>query len=433
MNLRKIAFPRKFSSAALTLLTVLLWVLGPGFTLGSNDGPLAAEDIDWKQRVDKLLKVSQEGDIILTAVGDMIYNEEISHFTEPHYKNLYRILQDSRLAYGNLEMSLNEKPELQRSLYQFGRGRDFAWEIAKLGINMVSLANNHALDYGTEGLKDCLRILRTSGFTHAGGGLNLVQARAGRSKRVWKTRFALLSFYSSSYGGRTNPDEPSIATIRAPSILLEKEGGKSEAIRAPIEGDVKAMEDAIRVAKRNADIVIVAFHLHWVSHSRADGIPDKVPPHQTQVIHRAVDAGADIIIGTGPHVLRGIEIYQDKPIFYSIGNFVYHWKTPEKIPQIVFEREDETYSGVVGSDPSLRSIDVREECDTVLVRITIRDKNIHQIELIPAITEDRGPHMGDPRLVNDKRGREIIEVLQKLSQPYGTKISFKEWYGVVEK
>lgn len=233
-------------------------------------------------------------------------------------------------------------------------------------------------------------------------------------------------FYSSRYDSRINPDEPSIATVRAPSILLEKEDGETEAIPAPIEEDVKAMEDAISVAKRNADIVIVAFHLHWVSHSRADGIPDKVPPHQTQVIHRAIDAGADIVIGTGPHVLRGIEIYKDKPIFYSIGNFVYHWKTPEKIPQIIFEREDETYSGVVGSDPRLRGIDVREECETVLVRFTIRDKNIHQIELIPAITDDRGLHMGDPRLVNDKRGREIIEVLQKISQEYGTKISFKE-------
>jgi hypothetical protein len=73
------------------------------------------------------------------------------------------------------------------------------------------------------------------------------------------------------------------------------------------------------------------------------------------------------------------------------------------------------------------------ECETVLIRFSIRDKNIHKIELIPVITDDRGPQIGDPRLVNDKRGREIIEVLQKLSQSYGTKFSFKDWYGVVEK
>ena len=432
MNLRKVVFSKKFGSVALTFLAVLLWGFGPGLIRGNNDGSASAEDIDWNQRVDKLLKVSQKGDIFLTAVGDMIYNEEISHFTEPYYTNLYRIMRDARLAYGNLEMSLNEKPELQRLIIQFGREREFAWEIAKIGINMVGLANNHSLDYGTEGLKDCLRILRTSGFTYAGGGLNLTQARTAQFKQVLKTKFALLSFYSSRHSLWTNPDEPTIATVRAPTVLLEKEGGKSEAIPAPIEEDVNAMEDAISVAKRNADIVIVAFHLHWLSHSRVYGIPDKVPPHQTQVIHRAIDAGADIIIGTGPHVLRGIEIYKDKPIFYSIGNFVYHYKTPEKIPPIFWERHDETHTGVVGSDPRLRGIDVREECETVLVRFTIRDKKIHRIELIPVITEDRGPHMGDPRLVNDKRGKEIIEVLQKLSQPYGTKISYEEWYGVIE-
>lgn len=433
MNLRKFVFSKKLGRVTLTLLAVLLWGLGPGFTHGGNDGSPATKDIDWNQRVDKLLKVSQEGDIILTAVGDMIYNEEISHFTEPHYKNLYRIMRDARLAYGNLEMSLNERPELQRSTYLFRRGRDFAWEIVKLGINMVSLANNHAFDYGTEGLKDCMRILRTSGITYAGAGMNLAQARAGSSIRVQKTRFALLSFDSSPWVRWTNPNEPSIATVRAPRILLEKEDGKTEAMPAPLKGDVKAMEDAIIVAKRNADIVIVAFHFHWASWSMADGIPNKVPPHQTPVIHRAIDAGADIIIGAGPHVLRGIEIYKGKPIFYSIGNFVYHWKTPGKIPPIIWERSDETSSGVIGSDPSLRGIDVREVCDSVLVRFTIRDKKIHRIELIPVITDDRGPHMGDPRLVNDKRGKEIIDYLQKLSKAYGTKILYKEWYGVVEK
>jgi len=431
MNLPKMLFSKKLGSVSLALLLVLLWGKGVGFAHRVDPAPKSSKDIKWEQRVDKLLKVSK-GDIILTAVGDMIYNEEISHFTEPYYKNLYRILQDARLAYGNLEMSLNEKPELQRSTYQFRRGRDFAWEIAKIGINMVSLANNHALDYGTEGLKDCLRILRQSGFTYAGAGLNLTQARAARSKRILTTRFALLSFYSSRRIRWTNPDEPTIATIRAPSVLLEKENGKIEAIPAPVEEDVKAMEDAISVARRNADIVIVAFHFHWVSHSRAYPLPDKVPPHQTLVIHKAVDAGADIIIVTGPHVLRGIEIYKGKPVFYSIGNFVYHWKTPEKIPPLIWERHDETYTGVVDSDPRLRGVDVREESETVVVRFTIREKKIHKIELIPVTIDAEGPHMGDPRLANDKRGKEIIELLQNLSQRYKTKIIYREWYGLVE-
>jgi poly-gamma-glutamate synthesis protein (capsule biosynthesis protein) len=311
-------------------------------------------------------------------------------------------------------------------------GRDFAWEIVKLGINLVSLANNHALDYGTEGLKDCLRILRQSGISNAGGGLNLAQARAGSRMQVLKTRFALLSFYVPSR--TTNPDEPCISTIETPRVLIKKEDGSVESTIAASEADVKAMEDAIVLAKRAADIVIVHFHIHDLSHSNAVtplSSRSAVTPIHSLLAHKAVDAGADILINNGPHVLRAIEIYKGKPIFYSLSNFVYHWKTPEKIPPIVFERNDETYTGVVGSDPSLRGIDVREESETVVARLTIRENKVNKIELIPVTIDDRGPHMGDPRLANDKRGKEIIEVLQKLSLPYKTKISYKDWYGTV--
>lgn len=132
------------------------------------------------------------------------------------------------------------------------------------------------------------------------------------------------------------------------------------------------MEDAISVAKRRADIVIVAFHLHWVRHSRAYPIPNKVPPNQTLVVHKAIDAGADIILGSGPHVLRGIEIYKGKFIFYSLGNFIYQYKTPE-IPLIIWKRDEQQ--------------DILEEFETIVPRITIREKNIQKIELIPGLSE----------------------------------------------
>ena len=431
MNLLRRDFLKKLGSVSLALLLALLWGKGVAFGHRVDPAPHSSGNIKWEQRVDKLLKVSK-GDIILTAVGDMIFNREISGFKEPHYQDLYRIMRDAHIAYGNLEMSLNERPGKQRGTFNFRQGRDFAWEIAKIGISLVSLANNHALDYGPEGLKDCLRILRQSGISSAGAGSNLSQARAARGKQVYKTKFALLSFMSPG-GWESTPEGPTIVRIGAPSVLIEKEDGSTEAIRAPLESDVKAMEDAIVMAKRHADIVIVALHLHWLRHYRAYGIPDKVPPNQTLVIHKAVDAGADIILGTGPHVLRGIEIYKGKPIIYSLGNFIYQWKTPE-IPPIIWTRDQETHSGYEGVDPRLKGLDVREESETVVVRFTIREKKIcPQIELIPVtLGIERGPLMGSPRLANDKRGKEIIELLQKLSQPYKTKITYKEWYGVVE-
>lgn len=427
MHSQKFNLLKAFTRVVLAII-VLQWPLG--LSLAHPGVSASSDSVDWDNRVDKLLQVSDDNDIIFTAVGDMIYNREITHFNEPYHKNLYRIIQDARLGYGNLEMSLNEQPGKQRGTFNFRQGREFAWEIAKLGVNLVSLANNHSLDYGKEGLTDCLRILRQSGFRFAGGGPNLTRARSASFKRILKTNFALLSYYSTRRSSRANPNEPTIATIGAVPVYIQKEDGSIEAVPAAVEADVTAMEDAISVAKRHADIVVVAFHLHWVPHQRPFPLPDKVPPHQTLLIHKAMDAGADIIIGTGPHVLRGIEIYKGKPIFYSIGNFIYQWKTPE-IPNIIWERDEETFSGVVGSDPSLRGVDVREESETVVIRFTVRDKKINKIELVPVTLEIEGPRMGSPRLANDKRGKEIIDLIQKLSDPYKTKIIYKDWYGEV--
>ena len=345
----------------------------------------------------------------------MIWNRELTHFAEPDYKNLYRILQEAEVTYGNLEMSLNERPDLQRGLYNYRRGREFGWEVAKLGINLVSLGNNHALDYGQDGLRECLSILRRSGISYAGGGLNIQEARKPGSMTFGKTDFALLSYYSSE-NAESSSDGPTITTINAPSVLIEKEHGKAEAVVAPLESDVNAMEDAIRLAKSRSDIVMVHYHLHWVSHSRAWPIPDTVPPNQHPVLYRAIDAGADIIFGNGPHVLRGIEIYNGKPIFYSLGNFIYQYKTSE-IPPVIWTRDQQQ--------------DIQEEFQTIIPRLTIRDKKIAAIQLIPATLEMTGPRTGCPKLADDNRGREIIDLVTRLSQKYETKINYKDWYGIV--
>jgi len=430
MNLNGGRFLRKLGRVALVLL-IMQWAVGISFSHRGSDVANCAEKIDWDQRVDKLLE-TPKGDIVLTVVGDMIFNQEISDFKEPDYRNLYRIMQDAHIAYGNLEMSLNEKPELQRGTYNYRRGRDFGWEIAKIGINLVSLANNHQFDYGAEGLKDCIRILNQSGISYAGAGLSSVQARDPARMQIYNTKFSLLSFFSPGFFHARDSGGPVISIINAPSVLIEKEDGSAEVVRAPVESDVKAMEDAIIIAKRHTDILMVHFHLHWVPNIRVEGIPNKVPPNQSLLIHKAIDAGADIIIGNGPHVLRGIEIYKGKPIFYSSGNFIYQWKTPTKVPSIVWSRDQESLSGCEGIDRSLRGLDPREETETVLSRIVIRDKKINKIEMIPVILNVTGPRMGSPRLAGNKRGKEIIKCIKELSEPYETRIIYRDWYGVIE-
>ncbi len=415
MSITRRKFLKKFKKAILSA-AVLLIAINISLAALVHASPPNSQDLDRKERIGELLLEEKSGDIVITAVGDMIWNRELTHFPEPEYLNLYRILQEAEISYGNLEMSLNERPDLQRDLHNYRRGREFGWEIAKLGINLVSLANNHALDYGTEGLKETLSILKRSGINYAGGGLTFNDARRHTSKTFGRTRFSLLSYYSSSHAS-TSKSSATIATIRAKSVLIEKEHGNAEPVLAPLEEDVKAMEDAIRLAKNHSDIVLVHYHFHWVNHSRAHPIPNTVPPHQNPVLYRAINAGADIIIGNGPHVLRGIEIYKGKPIFYSLGNFIYQYKTSE-IPAVIWTRDQQQ--------------DIREEFETVVARLIIRDKKILKIELIPCTLEMTGPRTGCPKLADDVRAREIIELMKNLSKRYKTAINFKDWYGIVE-
>lgn len=393
----------------------------------------APTNLNWDERITQLLKEAP-GDTIITAVGDMIFNEKISDLPDPERKGLFRIMQEADIGYGNLEFSINDRPELQRPFYNFRAPREFAWEVANIGINLVSMANNHSLDFGPEGLRECLRALDLTSITHAGAGLTLAAAHAPGTKRVQSrtTRFSLLSYmrYWTNRYRSADPTAPSLATID-PAVILVAKDGKVESVEGPLESDVQAMEDDVVVARRHADLLMVSLHNHDVSHHRVYGIQNKTPANDEIMYRRAIDAGADMVLGSGPHVLRGIEIYKGKPIFYSLSDFIYQYRTPDKIPiDLIHQRDTEL------DRPANVSVwDRRDTPDTmegVLVRMTVNGDKLRKIQLIPVVIDDEGPLYGVPRLVSDQRAREMFERIQKLSEPYGTKITVKGWYAEVE-
>jgi poly-gamma-glutamate synthesis protein (capsule biosynthesis protein) len=227
-----------------------------------------------------------------------------------------------------------------------------------------------------------------------------------------------------------DPNSPSLATID-PAVILVAKDGKVESVEGPLESDVLKMEDDVVLAKRHSDYLMVSLHNHDVSHHRVYGIQNKTPANDEIMYRRAIDAGADIVLGSGPHVLRGIEIYKGKPIFYSLSDFIYQYRTPDKIPiDLIHQRDTEL------DRPTNVSVwDRRDTPDTmegVLVRMTVNEGKLKRIQLIPAVIDDEGPLYGVPRLVSDQRAREMFDRIQKLSEPYGTKITVKGWYAEVE-
>ena len=396
--------------------------------------PPPAARIDWETRVSRLLR-EEPGDIIITCVGDMIFNEQISRLRDPDRRQLLRIMQEADIGYGNLEFSINDHPELQRPFYNFRAPLEFAWEVAAIGINLVSMANNHALDFGPEGLAACLKALDHAGITHAGAGLTLAAAHEPGTMKTQsqKTSFALLSFmryWTMKYRSR-DAAAPSLATIDPAEILVAGTDGKVEAVEGLLAGDVSRMEDDIMLAKRHNDIVIVAPHNHDLSHHRAYGIQDTTPANDQVMYRRAIDAGADLVIGSGPHVLRAIEFYKGKPIFFSLSNFIYQYRTPDKIPVDLIHQRD----GEIARPTNVSVWDRRDPpqiFEGVMLRLTINEKTLKRIELIPFTIDDEGPLYGVPRLASDQRGKEIIDTLRRLSLPAVTKIVSKGWYAEVE-
>lgn len=395
--------------------------------------PEPPERIDWAARITELLKV-EPGDLVVTAVGDLIFNEPISHLKDPERAGLFRILQEADVAYGNLEFSLNDRPELQRPFYNFRAPRAFRWEVARTGINLVSLANNHALDFGPEGLLETLKALDHTNITYAGAGPTLAAAHApGRMELAGhRTSVALLSYmryWTQKYRSK-DPGAPSLATID-PAVVLVARDGKAEKVEGPLASDVGVMEDDILLARRKSDLLLVAIHNHDVTHHRAYGIQDRTPPNEALMFRKALEAGADMVLGTGPHVMRGIELVQGKPIFYSLGDFIYQYRTPERIPADLLHQRDIE----MATAPNVSVWDRRdspEVMESVMVRMVLRQGKVTRIQLLPLTIDDEGPLYGVPRLASTRRGAEILQRMQKLSEPYGTRITIKGWYGEVE-
>lgn len=172
----------------------------------------------------------------------------------------------------------------------------------EMGIDLVTLANNHALDYGRDAMLDTIDTLDHAGIRHVGAGKNLAEARKPDVVELNGRTFAFIG------ATRVYPEADWAAGTDSAGMFSAYDGG------AQLAEEVKA-------AKQQADYVIA--YVHW-------GIEREETPNEVQksIAHRLVDAGADLVVGAHPHVLQGIEYYQGVPIAYSLGNFMFGSSIP---------------------------------------------------------------------------------------------------------
>ncbi len=238
----------------------------------------------------------------LTAAGDIMLGRVVLAKMETYgsYRHPFvetaRLLRGADLTVANLEcqVSDNVTPSRDPSSFSFVSPTAALDGVRWAGIDAVSLANNHTLDYGTGALKDTMRALEEFGIGHFGAGEDREGAYEPRILTVKGLRVALLGLTDLSNTGYPHQSLPTPAPAHSP----ERVAG------------------AVRAAGERADVVIAYFH--WGAEYVA--VPDE---RQRSLAYAAVDAGADLVLGAHPHWVQTTERYKGTPIVYSLGNFVF--------------------------------------------------------------------------------------------------------------
>lgn len=194
----------------------------------------------------------------------------------------------------------------------------FAPQIKEVGIDLVSLGNNHAMDYRAAGLTQMMGLLTKQNILYTGAGPTISEAK----EMVTKDNVGLVSglaFMNSGAINKLTPAKDGSAGIHG----LFFNGSITPKAKA-------YLKDWIKGQRQNQEIVVVA--LHW-------GIERMtVPtPYQVALAHACIDAGADVVWGHHPHVLQGAELYKGKPILYSMGNLISKKEGPTGLVRLYFE------------------------------------------------------------------------------------------------
>ncbi len=260
-------------------------------------------------------RVASPGEASLLFVGDLLPLQDRDYLT-----HATALIASADLAVGNLEcplsthgrraaLKLDERGRVLRNEYLFRAPPSQAQRLADAGFDALTLANNHTMDFGGEALLETLAQLDAAGIAHTGAGPDRAAAREPIVREVAGQTVALLAYVSA--GTLPGTDGFAATDELAGTVFV---GGSPEG--EPTATTREMLRNDLRAAGKRADFVVVAFH--WGT--EGTDAPDPLPRRLARL---CIDAGADLVVGHHPHKLQGIEIYQGRPIAYSLGNFAF--------------------------------------------------------------------------------------------------------------
>ncbi len=283
------------------------------------------------------------------------------------------ILRQADVVFGNLEGPLTDAGQAEPDKRYVFRSppAKVAPALAAAGFTVVSLANNHTMDYGVEGLKQTMAALDEAGIQHTGAGMNLQEARRPAFVKSGDYTLGFLA-YSLTF------PESFWAQGQLPGTAF----GHASHVRA----DVAAARD-------QADVVVVSFH--WGREATTE-----LRDYQSKLAHAAIDSGATVVLGHHPHILQGIEYYKHGIIFYSLGNFVFG-----------------SYS--------------RKATRSIIALLNLQGAKVLEVKLIP-VNVDNIELVFQPQPLVEEQANEVIVELKRLSKPLSTTIMAVNGVGLVQ-
>jgi poly-gamma-glutamate capsule biosynthesis protein CapA/YwtB (metallophosphatase superfamily) len=329
-------------------------------------------------------RLSVADNFSLALVGDMIISRPLTQAAPvPGFEPLLEVIRHSDAAIGNLETTLIDIRHFTGAPYPFAGDwaniglPSVAPDLRRMGFGLVARANNHAMDWGLEGLRETARHLDEAGVVSAGAGNTAALARAPAYYESAKGRVALVAFATTFRPGSeamaphgTAPGRPGLSAVHvnltvhvtesgmlalatascqlyqrscgAPPAALEFSGIRyvrdsrqfNEYLMDP--ADLAEVGRSIREARQHADVVIVAVHSHECAWDCDAPQTAQIPAEFLKdLAHGAIDAGADVFAITGIHNLGPIEVYRGRPVFYGLSNFFWS-DIQEPVPQELY-------------------------------------------------------------------------------------------------
>ncbi len=265
----------------------------------------------------------------IAMVGDIFLQQRLPDSAE--LAQVVDLLQSADFAFGNLESPVCEKGEPIEKWINLRMRPELLEDVMAMGFQVLTLANNHMMDFGELGFVDTMGHLILRDLTYVGAGLNIERAWAAKFLGKGNHNLAFLGAAATlgpmSAAGR---DRPGVAPIHVSesyaidaAASMEQPGSAPYVHTSAWQEDLDRAAEEIEYARHEADLVILAMHWgvppFWRSRFQ-DGLAD----YQVQVGRALIDAGADVIVGHHPHSLQEVEVYNGCPIFYSLGNFAFH-------------------------------------------------------------------------------------------------------------